>query len=370
MKTIALAFSLLATVGCSTLPHGTISRVDRDQSERHGTTAVHAGRAKALVSGPALIRHLETEGGGAVALYLADDPGIADRACPSAGAEGASAVAVLADQSRLTNLTVPAGSECASRPRTRRCGWRGTRGRATRRCVPSTSRCSPAEACRTPDVTCSSSNRVAPEAGRKEDDRTLAIALLAGAPDAARRAWDEVRTDRPAHPAAAPRFRSGSSRISCRRSSSGCSRASASSETETRCATFVVNICLGVAHNELRRRRVRRRLGLTDTGTLPDRPIGAADFEARQALARCRRLLDGLGDDDRALFVLRYVEKLELTEVARRPRLVALEDEATAAACHRARHAPDAARPRARRIRHATTSTTSNDNNRKEGDQR
>jgi hypothetical protein len=37
MKTIALAFSLLATVGCSTLPHGTISRVDRDTSERHGT---------------------------------------------------------------------------------------------------------------------------------------------------------------------------------------------------------------------------------------------------------------------------------------------------------------------------------------------
>ena len=65
MKTIALAFSLLATVGCSTLPHGTISRAGRDESERHGTTAVHAGRAKALVSGPALIRHLETEGGGA-----------------------------------------------------------------------------------------------------------------------------------------------------------------------------------------------------------------------------------------------------------------------------------------------------------------
>ena len=114
MKTIALAFSLLAAAGCSTLPHGTISRVGPNESERHGTTSVRAGRAKALVSGPALIRHLETEGGGPVALYLTDDPGIGDRACPSAGVEGVSPVAILADQSRLTNLTVPAGKRmCA-----------------------------------------------------------------------------------------------------------------------------------------------------------------------------------------------------------------------------------------------------------------
>lgn len=137
MKTIALAFSLLATVGCSTLPHGTISRIGRDTSERHGTTAVHAGRAKALVSGPALIRHLETEGGGAVALYLADDPGIADRACPSAGAEEASAIAVLADQSRLTNLTVPAGKRmCATtEDPTMRVAWHARTGDAPVRSI-------------------------------------------------------------------------------------------------------------------------------------------------------------------------------------------------------------------------------------------
>ena len=115
MKTIALAFSLLAAAGCSTLPHGTISRAGRNETERHGTTAVHSGRAKALVSGPAVIRHLEIDGDGGVALYLADDPGIADRACPSARAEKAPAIAVLADQSRITNLTVPAGKRvCAA----------------------------------------------------------------------------------------------------------------------------------------------------------------------------------------------------------------------------------------------------------------
>ena len=137
MKTIALAFSLFATVGCSTLPHGTISRAGRDQSERHGTTAVHAGQAKALVSGPALIRHLETEGDGAVGFYLADDPGIADRVCPSASAEGASAIAILADQSRLTNLTVPAGKRvCATTyDSTMRVAWHARTGDAPVRSI-------------------------------------------------------------------------------------------------------------------------------------------------------------------------------------------------------------------------------------------
>jgi putative ABC transport system permease protein len=93
--------------------------------------------AKALVSGPALIRHLETEGGGAVAFYLADDPGIEDRVCPSAGAEGASAIAVLADRSRLTNLTVPAGKRmCATtEDPTMRVAWHARTGDAPVRSI-------------------------------------------------------------------------------------------------------------------------------------------------------------------------------------------------------------------------------------------
>ena len=115
MKTIALAFSLLAAAGCSTLSRGPIARAGRDRSERQGTTPVYVGVAKTVVTGPALIRHLEIKGDGPLALYLADDPGIADRVCPSAGAEGASAIAVLADNSRLTNLTVPNGKRiCAT----------------------------------------------------------------------------------------------------------------------------------------------------------------------------------------------------------------------------------------------------------------
>ena len=51
---------------------------------------------------------------------------------------------------------------------------------------------------------------------------------------------------------------------------------------------FVVNICLGVAQNELRRRYARRGLGLSETGAMPDHPVAGADFEARQAIARFR----------------------------------------------------------------------------------
>ena len=210
---------------------------------------------------------------------------------------------------------------------------------------------------------------LAPEAGRKEDDRRLAIALLAGAPDAAGRAWTT--------------FSPIVLRILRRYLGSGPDQQDLLQEVFIRLfsrirelrdrgalRTFVLNICLGVANNELRRRRVRRRLGLTDTGTLPDRPIGAADFEARQALARCRRLLDGLGDDDRALFVLRYVEKLELAEVAaalawslsktkrRLPRVTARVTRLMQRDPALAEYAT------------TTTSTTRNDNNRKEGDQR
>jgi RNA polymerase sigma-70 factor (ECF subfamily) len=210
---------------------------------------------------------------------------------------------------------------------------------------------------------------LAPEAGRKEDDRRLAIALLAGAPDAAGRAWAT--------------FSPIVVRILRRYLGSGPDQQDLLQEVFIRLfsrihelrdrgalRTFVLNICLGVANNELRRRRVRRRLGLTDTGTLPDRPIDAADFEARQALARCRRLLDGLGDDDRALFVLRYVEKLELAEVAaalgwslsktkrRLPRVTARVTRLMQRDPALAEYAT------------TTTSTTRNDNNRKEGDQR
>jgi RNA polymerase sigma factor (sigma-70 family) len=154
----------------------------------------------------------------------------------------------------------------------------------------------------------------APASGRKEDDRRLAIALLAGAPGAPSRAWKT--------------FSPTVIRILRRQLGSGPDQQDLAQEVFFRLfariaelrdqgalRTFVINISLGVAQNE-RRQRARRRLRLTLTGDLPEHPVSSANFEARQVLARCDRLLDCLGRDDRVLFVLRHVERAPLDEIA------------------------------------------------------
>jgi len=79
---------------------------------------------------------------------------------------------------------------------------------------------------------------------------------------------------------------------------------------------FVLSIAMRVVKGELRSRWLRRWLRPASDGA--DREILAddADLEAREALARFYRILDGLGADHRTAFVLRYVEGLELVEVA------------------------------------------------------
>ena len=80
--------------------------------------------------------------------------------------------------------------------------------------------------------------------------------------------------------------------------------------------SFLIGITVRVARSELRRRRFRRWLHLTDDGAIPETVDDGADVEAREALARLQALLNQLDDRDRLLFVLRHVEKLELTETA------------------------------------------------------
>jgi hypothetical protein len=111
----ALSLVAAALTGCSTISKGPALHAGNLGLEMRGAAPVHPRRARALVSGPVLVKHLDTEGDGAVTLYLTDDPGIGDRACPSAGAEDAQAVAVLQRQSRLTDISVPAGKRiCAA----------------------------------------------------------------------------------------------------------------------------------------------------------------------------------------------------------------------------------------------------------------
>jgi len=80
--------------------------------------------------------------------------------------------------------------------------------------------------------------------------------------------------------------------------------------------SFLVGITIHVARSELRRRRVRRWLMLSDTGTLPDGEAAPRDDDAREALRRLYAILDDFDAQSRLAFVLRHIEGLELTEVA------------------------------------------------------
>jgi RNA polymerase sigma-70 factor (ECF subfamily) len=80
---------------------------------------------------------------------------------------------------------------------------------------------------------------------------------------------------------------------------------------------FLAGICLGVARNEARRLRVRRWVTLTSAGTLPDVGVSAADVEGREAVRRLYAVLDKASALDRSLFVARFLEKMEVDEVAR-----------------------------------------------------
>lgn len=79
---------------------------------------------------------------------------------------------------------------------------------------------------------------------------------------------------------------------------------------------FVLTVAVNVLKQELRRRWVRRRVHLSDSGSVPDVEAPSVDPEAREALARCYAILDKLGTRERAAFVLRYMEERTLDEVA------------------------------------------------------
>ena len=77
--------------------------------------------------------------------------------------------------------------------------------------------------------------------------------------------------------------------------------------------SFVGSFAIRLAKNELRRRALRRFIGLgelEETHWVHDDPL------AREGLQRLHRALARLDSTSRILFVLRHVEELELTEIA------------------------------------------------------
>jgi len=79
--------------------------------------------------------------------------------------------------------------------------------------------------------------------------------------------------------------------------------------------SYIVGICLRVARNHLRRKKVRAIVGLTENVDLLPSPA-VADPDTRDAVRRLCRLLDGLTAEDRSLFVSRYVEGMRVEEIA------------------------------------------------------
>jgi RNA polymerase sigma-70 factor (ECF subfamily) len=79
---------------------------------------------------------------------------------------------------------------------------------------------------------------------------------------------------------------------------------------------FILSVALRMVKRELRRRRVRRILHLSDPGHLPEYPVDAPDTEGRDAVARLYAILDQLSAEERTAFVLRYVETMGLAEIA------------------------------------------------------
>jgi RNA polymerase sigma-70 factor, ECF subfamily len=80
--------------------------------------------------------------------------------------------------------------------------------------------------------------------------------------------------------------------------------------------SFLISVTTFTLRAELRKRWVRRIMRLSSDGQVPEVAQEGPDRDEREALSRFYRILDGLGADDRTAFALRFVEGLELLEVA------------------------------------------------------
>ena len=80
--------------------------------------------------------------------------------------------------------------------------------------------------------------------------------------------------------------------------------------------SFVISFAIRIVKWELRRRRARRWLTLSETGDVPDEQLMVMDAESRYALRRLYALLDRLGTRERLVLVLRHVEGMTLEEIA------------------------------------------------------
>jgi RNA polymerase sigma-70 factor (ECF subfamily) len=80
--------------------------------------------------------------------------------------------------------------------------------------------------------------------------------------------------------------------------------------------SFVISFAIRIVKWELRRRRARRWLTLSETGEVPEEQLTVMDAESRYALRRLYALLDRLSTRERLVLILRHVEGMTLEEIA------------------------------------------------------
>jgi RNA polymerase sigma-70 factor (ECF subfamily) len=80
--------------------------------------------------------------------------------------------------------------------------------------------------------------------------------------------------------------------------------------------SFVISFAIRIVKWELRRRRARRWLTLSETGDVPDEQLMVMDAESRYSLRRLYGLLDRLSTRERLVLILRHVEGMTLEEIA------------------------------------------------------
>jgi RNA polymerase sigma-70 factor (ECF subfamily) len=80
--------------------------------------------------------------------------------------------------------------------------------------------------------------------------------------------------------------------------------------------SFVYSVAVRVLSEEIRRLRVRRRILAERRDSALTSSSSPTDFEARETLLSVQRMLDRMRDKYRAVFILRYVDGMELQEIA------------------------------------------------------
>jgi len=79
---------------------------------------------------------------------------------------------------------------------------------------------------------------------------------------------------------------------------------------------FLIGVAVRLVALELRRRKIRRWVSLSPSGSLPETPVAPRDVEGREALEALYRLLGRMPSRRRLAFVLRVVQGCEILEVA------------------------------------------------------